>query len=203
MAKTDCKIAIGLHGPNRVEITGLDPREAELIEASVRGGFYWIRVDKEKGFQHVPTYEVLPDPIRDKEMQPFWREPTPLEIKLQGQLKLLNLAEMADNCSPSITISSLCGYYYTPKNYATEAEKLESYGFACMRSRRGDDGRFYEHWLLSGLWSAKGDLREAVIAEPIMSEKDRLVKALEFLRRHVSFGTLDVSVQRLAMMCPE
>lgn len=201
MTDSERKIKIGSYGSDHIEIKGLKRGEVELVEGSIRGGFHWIRVDTKDGLQSVPNYKSLPDPILDQEMHPFWRRPTPSEIQIsEGQLKLFDLGEMPDYNSPSITISSLCGYHYTPENYAIEAEKLISYGFICMRSKRGDDGRFWEHWFLPGLRSAKGNLEEAITHETTRFEKDRLRKALYFLKTNVSFGSLDASVQRVAMV---
>ena len=100
--------------------------------------------------------------------------------------------------SPSITIQGLCGYNYTEENYKWNAEKLESYGFQCLRSRRGTDAKFWELWFLPGLWCSKGDLEANV--KRGKDDKEELKIALEFLRHKVSFGTLDVSNQRMCMV---
>jgi hypothetical protein len=103
---------------------------------------------------------------------------------------------------PSIIIQHLCGYHYTPENYKRQAEYLESLGFECLRSRRGADARYHELWLLSGLWSAKGGLKESLGNGGSYGNKE-LNKAVKFLCRNASFGTLDVSFQRAAMPNPD
>jgi hypothetical protein len=67
-----------------------------------------------------------------------------------------------------------------------------------LRSRRGDDGRYDEAWYLPGLYQAKGDLYDTV--KEIKNEKKQLEKAVSFLCANVSFGTLDTSTQRAAMV---
>ena len=42
--------------------------------------------------------------------------------------------------------------------YDRRAESLARAGFDCMRSRRGLDGRIWEHWYLSGRWAARGPI---------------------------------------------
>lgn len=43
--------------------------------------------------------------------------------------------------------------------YAKRAALLEEAGFECLRSRRGKDGRIWEHWYLPGKWSAEGPIK--------------------------------------------
>jgi hypothetical protein len=103
--------------------------------------------------------------------------------------------------SPSFMISHLCGHYYTKEGYKREADKLESYGFSCMRSRRGENGRFWENWYLPGVWCAKGDLAEKL--KPIKDSNEKTQEAIRFLMRNVSFGSMDMTQQRAAMVTPD
>lgn len=73
----------------------------------------------------------------------------------------------------------------------------------------GDDGKFWETWYLSGVWAAKGDLKGVVERRKLEGDKDqdRAVEkrketngVISFLCRKVSFGQLDVVVQRAAMV---
>lgn len=56
----------------------------------------------------------------------------------------------------------MCGYGYTKDRYKVEVGKLESWGFECCRSRRGDNGKFWELWFLPYLRAAEGDLLRAM-----------------------------------------
>jgi hypothetical protein len=191
------RVHLSGYGNGSVSIAELSPEEVEKMCGVFNAGAYWARV-VEGRLVLFPAWKKLPDPIHDEEMLPFWRTAT------EGQtfLKLVSFDEdRLKNSSPSIQIQSLCGYFYTPENYKKNAERLLSYGFEVMRSKRGNDGKYCEIWYLSSLWCAKGDLENAVNRHK--SEKDKLEAALEFLRTHVSFGTLDVCVQRLAMVMDE
>lgn len=99
----------------------------------------------------------------------------------------------------------------TPENYVRESEKLTSYGFIQLRSKREEDGGYWEIWYLPGVWCAKGDLKKIVDdittkaktwEDPHGRRKDKecFKAVLEFLRRNASFGTLDVSIQRLCQV---
>lgn len=202
---------------NRVEIVGLTAEEKDRL-LGVVDGMWWLRcVEGVPVF--TPAYEKIPDPVEDPRLSEFWprKEKNPPRY---SQIQLRDPEEYKTS-SPSITIGSLCGYYYTPEKYAKEAERLTSYGFCCLRSQRGQEGRFWEHWYLPGLWAARGDLEWKILClkrenerktkedeEKLKREKGkyyenpdaRLIhEVIRYLCQHVSFGTLDASVQRAAM----
>ncbi len=167
-------------------------------------GQQWIRVNDQDKVEFRPTHEPLPPPDKDLEMPPFWRPVHTDEIARLGhpsvKVRTMVPTSEAELLSPSITIQHLCGYYYTPRDYSLQARTLQSYGFVCLRSQRGDDGQYWEHWLLSGLWSAEGELKKEIKE---LTGKKALDAAIKFLCRTVSFGSLDVSVQRAAMPIPD
>ncbi len=175
-----------------VTIEGLTEEEERGIIAVVNG-HWWTSVNSEGRLKFFATREELPGPAEDEEMMPYWRHPILGEGVLQHHL--FDSDALSYSISPSIVVQHLCGYYYTPENYRKQVKKLESYGFECLRSRRGDDGRFWEIWFLSGLWAAKGDLKVALAG----NEAKDVEKVVRFLCTHASFGTLDVVVQRAAM----
>jgi hypothetical protein len=204
-------ISIGTRKSGRdsssVEITGLTQIEVERLLSAIHS-LSWFKVEDGR-LVSSPCHLPLPDPVRDEHMLPFWREFQ--NTHSQGEFFERIFEDMSEDviCSPHFTIQSLCGYNHTPENYAREAEKLLSYGFVQTRSRRAEDGRYWELWYLPGIWCAKGNLKEVVEGitakartweDPHGKRKDKecFKAVLEFLRRNVSFGTLDVSVQRLA-----
>lgn len=176
-----------------IKISGFSKDDLEKMLSSMQIGGCWVRIKDDK-LEAVNSFKPAPDPVRDEEMFPFWRKPTEVG---SVQLELIEMEMVDDHSYPSISIQSLCGYDYSPENYRMQAEKLESYGFECLRSRRGTDGKFYEVWYLSDLLFAKGELKEKIGA---CEGKKALKLAVSFLGQHVSFGTLDVSVQRLVMV---
>lgn len=192
MAEKESKIRIASYGgmDGHVSISGVFEDDQDLVLGALHAGSHWIRV-KNGVLETHPSWEEPPDPIKDEEMHPFWRRPAENE----GQLQLIEIEPPDKRDIHSIYIQHLCPFDYSAEGYQMNAELLDSYGFNCLRSRRGKDGRFWEVWLLPGLWAAKGDLRDRVGSH---QDKTALKWALVFLGQNVSFGTLDVSVQRLA-----
>jgi len=203
------KIRMGSYGPSHsgngrtVSLSGFDTKEFDRLEGAMHN-HYWITVDNGR-LRAIPTYKELPGPLEDEMMRPFWRPPV---VGVETQLELFNLQPMPDYCSPSIIIQNLCGYNYTPEGYVAQATKLQYWGFECLRSRRDLSGRFHEVWLLPSLYSAEHDLRAAIEKSTKKSsgiaDKKREAKQLEaavsFLCCNASFGTLDATLQRAAMM---
>lgn len=187
-------VKIPMYGNGKISVENLTKEELDKLRASLLSGAYYAKGENGR-IVFVPTYEKLPDPIKDEKMLPFWREHEGEKVYQAEMFEAMHSKESV--YSPSITIRSLCGYHYTPAFYKEIAEKLESYGFEVLRSQRGDDFRYTELWILSGLWAAKGDLKEVI---KNFKGEEQLKKTLKFLRRNVSFGSLDVSTQRMAMV---
>jgi hypothetical protein len=123
-----------------------------------------------------------------------WRPPPPGKTPYQPDL----FWQVYQHGSPSFVVQHLCGYHWTPENYAREAEKLAGWGFECLRSRRLPGGQFWELWYLPGLWAARGGLRDETDF-PGGTEVAKAARAIRFLCKNASFGTLDVTAQRAAM----
>lgn len=195
------KISVPSYGGDSITVKGLQPDEVDKLTASMRGGHHWVKRGDDGRLETTPSYEPRPEPTEDLDMAPWW--PNREEIG-NVQIEMFSPPELADRlkyASPSISIQHLCGYSYTPENYRRYAHLLESYGFECMRSRRDSaSGQYWEVWFLPGLWVAKGDLAEAA-PRSYKGDGDgtkQLNKAISFLCSHIAFGTLDVSVQRMA-----
>lgn len=205
-------VSISGYSQNSVQITGLTRDEVDHLIKAFRG-LSWFSVEGGR-LQTSSRFAPLPDPVRDEEMIPFWRQYS--NTQAQGEFFPKVFEDMSPDVvfSPHITIQSLCGYNYTPENYARESTKLLSYGFRQIRSQRGEDGGYWELWYLPGVWCAKGDLKDVVerTAQGLkpsggfhirQDDKECFEAAVDFLRRNISFGTLDVSVQRWAMATPD
>jgi len=191
------RIRISAHGPSSVTITGLSQGEVDSILAAVSSTCYIGFKDNDQ-LEVVPKFKNLPGPIDDPAMYPFWRKPHPLEIAQQTLFDKFIFEETSKHDSPAIYIVGLCGYYYTPQDYKIYAEKLISYGFECMRSKRDSDAIFWENWYLPALWAAKGDLKDY-----LKNDQKNIDSALEFIRGQVKFGSLSISTQKLAQSIPE
>lgn len=196
--------AVDAEGPHSAYLTieGLSTEERELIEGMINGT-YFTRVNEQGRLEVVDRHQPLPDPVTDKEMAPFWRHADPEQDKGKV-LQLMDIEGMEgrlEHQGPGFHISSLCGYYYTAEKYQEEADKLKSYGFQCMRSQRGKSGEFWETWYLPGTIFAEGRLK--LVVKNIRDNRRRTEAAIRFLQQNVSFGSLDMTAQRLAMGPPE
>lgn len=185
-----------------VKVSNLSQEEYERIQGFVHGQSWMTVKNGRLVFQGI--FAPLPDPVEDKEMVPFWCREDPREHMMQKEI--FNHERMEFPFAAHIVIQHICAYEYTPENYKKEADTLTRYGFAQMRSRRRNDGQFWEIWFLPGIWAAQEELRDVIkvaelkITDHKKREKIGLEAAIEFLRQNVKFGSLEVSVQKLAMV---
>ncbi len=211
MEQKEPHVRLSARSNDSVTITGFIDDEVHGIE-SMMLGLDWARIEGGR-IQIHEGYLPLPDPIEDKEMLPFWSPYNPGKHSYRNRLIAQPFSE---HSYPSITIQHLCGYNYTPENYAKEAEKLTAWGFVQMRSKRDESGHYFELWFLSSLLFAQGALADAI--KDLQQEEEsgfdflrsrlsktkkprsKLGRALRFLQHNVEFGTLDVSSQRMAMV---
>ena len=186
-----------------ITLEGIPKSEREKVEGMEHGN-YWMTV-RDGRTEFSPTHTPLPGPADDDSMLPFW---SPKSDKPQHfEKRVFDKGRLDGSSSPAFYVSHLCGYDYSPDGYKRNASLLESYGFACMRSRRGDNGKFWEHWYLPGTFLAAGDLKKTIEqATKKAAGKNFQVQTkavtdavISFLCGNVSFGTLDVVVQAAAM----
>ncbi len=188
-----------------VTVSGMTKNEVEQLRDFPTGHF-WIRADEDGRLVFSPTFRTPPAPIFDEQTQPHW--PRITEQNRAVQIDLISMEASQPHDSPSITIRGLCAYQYTPANYQEQAGLLESYGFECLRSRRGRDGRYIEIWYLPGLWAAEGDLALSIcegedVKDRLKDSKEKLDRAIRFLCHHTRFGSLDACIQRACTPIPE
>lgn len=192
-------VRVGSYTSDSVTIEGLTETERDKVLAAFGAGAYWVR-SQNGNFETASMYKELAGPIEDKDLLPFWRKATPSEV--ESSLKLFELEEgVPHHQVPAFIIQHLCGHNYTAENYLFAAEILSSYGFTCIRSRRGNDARFYEMWYLPGVYAAKGALADQL--KNHTESQAKIDALLSFVSSEVSFGTLDIVVQRLALTSPE
>lgn len=193
------RVASASYNPdgNAVTFSGLTKEEAALL-IGLAAGTQWIRVWHGR-VEALPVYQQPPDPVQDPILPNGWQgggakfhlDPGP------ARLDIRHFCAKPALC-PSIVIQHLCGYGYTPERYKKIAVDLVRWGFDCCRSRRGQNGRFWEIWYLPSLWTAQAELKEAM-GDLSGNTEVSLDKAIRFLCRTIAFGTLDVNVQRAAM----
>jgi hypothetical protein len=186
------KIRVNMTSRDQIGLGNLNPEEVQSLEGMALG-HRWCIVTPEGRLRTHSRWEPLPAPAQDETMMPFWQSMLPGPTQMEFREVPVPLGSQA-----GIIIESVCGYYYTPENYRTETAKLEEFGFECLRSRRGPDGRFWEMWYLSGAWSAQGQLKGTLVG--IKDPKEQVDEMVRFLCRNVQFGSLSVSWQRAAMV---
>jgi len=181
-----------------VTIGELTPEEMDTMEAFTLGSC-WVRVSEDGRLERRDRFAELPGPVEDPYQPPKWV--SLVDWTKEAPFLANPVPPLAEEPSPkyndpSFIVKHLCGYNNTP--YEHEARKLQSYGFECLRSRRGPDGRFWEIWYLAGHHFAKGQLKSEMDLKS--DEAEQITTAVNFLCRHVSFGVLDVCYQRAAMV---
>lgn len=171
----------------------LNDAQIEQIQGVVLG-HAWFTVEKDVPvFQskHRPLPEVKPD----LHIEPYFGA---------GQRWVPREFSKAEHAwSPHFDLAHLGAGYDGPDRpqdvYEREARKVESWGFYCLRSRRGPGGRYWEIWRLNGYWSAENELARFCKQTEKLSCEDRIRAVVDWLCRNVRFGTLDVSIQRAAL----
>ena len=168
MSKREMGVILEMHGKGRVMLDELLPEEVAKFRASMVEGVQWIR----RGLDGR------------------------LEAKAHVNPSHVVLDPTASLDQASIIIQSVCGYHYTPERYKTETSKLERYGFECLRSKAGEDGKYWEMWFLPSALCAKNELKAAVDGKFM---KEAVDAAVRFLMNNVLFGTIEASGQRWGM----
>lgn len=191
----------------KMEFTGLSGPELAALEAALIGA-NWVSV-KDGRLVCAHAYENPPAPEQDEDCGPYWPTYGPQARKKTNRtLKTISFRD-PEFCEPGIHITALGAGQHHKDAYKLNAERLEGYGFECLRSRRGADGRFWEIWYLPSLMLAEGELAEAIgkikpDKNQQWSDKEyqerRLHRAIEFLCASVNFGTLEAFIQRAALV---
>ena len=191
------------NGGYGISFNGMTKEEHDKLLSCIQFGIRFVRVNNGR-LEFKDAYEDLPK-ATDETMLPFWKPET---NNTSRQIELFNTgeayAEIRKTYSPCLYISSICGYNYSKENYKNEAEKLESYGFECMRSRRGVDGKFWEVWVLNGFYAAEGDFKDFIssITDNVWNDftKEQIDMVIRYLCRKTSFGSLNMTFQRACMV---
>jgi hypothetical protein len=181
----------GLDG--QVTIGGLTSAEVDAIAAMTIGTRF---VTMRDGRVHAwNVHEQPPSPVVDPVVGPHWEKaPT-------GEAKLGAWPTGDGWHSPSI-------YVQHPQSQLA-IERLESYGAECLRSRRSDEGQYWEVWMLHA-WRLKGALKshidklddEAKAKSESKKGLDWLAKSLaigQFIAGSCTVGTIDIVIQRWAL----
>lgn len=190
---------VSIIGKEEITIRGT-PDEIEALEGMANGA-QWVKGDKVLGAVSIDAFRASPEPQDDPLIPAQWQRSE--GTIAPGSARLIDHLPPEEGWhDPSFIVQHLCGYGFTPEKYKGVAVQMQQLGFECLRSRRARDGHFWEIWFLPGAWAAKGELADALKAIQGLDWRQTTEVVLNYLRKHVSFGTADVCVQRLAqVMC--
>lgn len=123
-------------------------------------GDAWIRVSNGK-ILVLPAHKP-PLPLEDETMEGFFPSEKSKEPKYKQTLLFPD--SVAGKDGASIYVSSLVGYG-DPSYYKAKLKSLEDAGFVCLRSRRDQDGKYWEIWYLGSPIFAKGEIKGKSVEE--------------------------------------
>jgi hypothetical protein len=197
--------------PNRqdcyIKIEHLTPAEVSAVEAFLNGSAYLRCIGGRLHSYH--AYEQLPDAESDPLLAPHW--PNDGEPKEFGGIPTGEGWHM-----PGIVITALgAGGSHYHDEPARSAKILTDCGFHCLRSPKGEDGKYWEQWVINSLWGARGRLKEHLDEwgeqDHVKKMKDKThwhkqaEEACRFLVNdlQIAFGSMDITIQRWALCAPD
>ena len=142
------------------------------LAGALQYGMKWIRMRPDGEIETSDVYTTPPVPIADPGMRNIWQL-DPLPEGASVQMKLFyddpEMQEPKRDWSKkhrSIYLQSIQGYDGQDA-YVSRAKRLAEAGFVCLRSCRGDDGKYWEIWYLSGPCCGRGPLKDMKTADEI------------------------------------
>lgn len=189
--------------PPRIEFGGLTAKELEAFRSFENGASYLRVIDGRLHAYHV--HEELPGPEEDPLIGPHW--PANGEVKQYGGPK-----PGEGWHSPGIIITAVGAGRSSDEDRVQSQRTLTECGFDCLRSPRGEDGRYWEQWVLHYMLAAKGPLAAALKEWRARAKKGdynqvnwwaEVEEAARIITRdlHVHYGSLDITIQRWALSC--
>lgn len=181
--------------PSSITIGNLTAAEVDAVDAFLNGLTYLRCID---GRLHAySVLEDLPKPEDDPICGPHWR--TNGEVKQWG-----GIPDSEGWHSPGIIITGVgAGLDKSREHLVNEHKRRLDYcGFVCLRSPRGRDGRYWEQWVLPGLWHAKGQLKAFLNKLPETTWHQQANAACQYIAQDmgISFGSMDITIQRWALV---
>ena len=142
------------------------------LAGALQYGMKWIRMWPNGEIETSDVYAMPPSPIDDVELQNIWQF-DPLPEGADVQMKLLRddpkMQEPKSEWSKkhrSLYLQSIQGYAGRDA-YVSRAKRLMEAGFICLRSRRGDDGKYWEIWYLPSPCCGRGPLKDMKTADEV------------------------------------
>jgi hypothetical protein len=189
--------AFSSHTEPNINLEGTK-EEIDIIRAMLLGK-HWVSKQGDK-ITTVDLYKALPSPEDDPMIPPKWQTefgslPDRFAPELQEQIP------EREKGGSYKSYSFYLKFLLHPKR---DIPIIQDWGFECMRSRRGEDGKFWEVWYLPGDWASKGTLKKFVDMLPKDSDWEKRTELIcHWIAKNVTFGSLDVVVQRMALANPD
>ncbi len=159
-------------GRHEVTLSG-EKEDVVAFVGAIQFGMKWVKLTGDGTIGVADVFKGTPSPIDDPEMQNVWCfDPLPPEEPVQMQL-LYDDPEMKDPKHEwsrehrAIFLQSIQGYAGRDA-YKHRAERLLEAGFSCLRSRRGDDGKYWEIWYLPGVCCGRGPIKDMKTSDEVM-----------------------------------
>ena len=158
-------------GSHEITINGEKDAVVQLAGA-LQYGVKWIRMLASGEIETSDVYMRPPAPTDDPQMQNIWQfDPLPKDIPVQLTLRYDD-PEMRDpknewsKHNREIFLQSIQGYA-GQEAYIARAKRLAEAGFTCLRSRRGDDGKYWEMWYLPYPCGGRGPIKDMKTSDEI------------------------------------
>lgn len=192
---TRAKIRLGSYGSDRggecfVTLQGLTKAEGEWFRRMMsEDAFIGMHDGRMQVYQ---KHEDLPSPADD---------PVVFDsFKPGGHVEHVIAGDPGDIRFRSIWLHAVgCGC--DNKEAIRQRRQVEEWGFECMRSRRGESGKYWEVWMLYGITGAQGllkkaidDMKDAGVDFKVMGDK-----LVHWIAHRCRFGSIDITCQRLAV----
>ncbi len=174
----------------KMTITGLTAKEFQAVQQFLQGTS-WIRCVDGR-LAACEAHNTLPEPEDDPLLSEHWKAGATLKT----------FGEVPEVWDARIMIHAVGAGARLKRDAQNSIKIAWQMGFECMRSKRGDDGKFWEVWILHGTWQAKGILKDFKDSlEKTLSVRQRVDAMAEFIaqRSGLRFGSMDVLVQTWAL----
>jgi hypothetical protein len=143
------------------------------------------------------SFKEAPEPVSDPMIPPHWQTSF-------GSLPAAHAPALMNHVPEDMTMWGSPSFFLRHLIHTRDVETVQSWGFEVMRSRRGEDGKFWEVWYLPGDWAAKNDLKKFIETIPRTTDwENKSMKIIHWIAERVIFGSYDVVIQRMALSNPD
>ena len=149
-------------GTREITLKGAS-EDVKRLAGALLYGMKWVRLTASGELETSDVYDKAPAPTYDPEMQNIWRF-DPHAVGAAQMRLFYDDPEMQDPKNKwsrdhrAIYLQGISGYSGKDE-YVRRATLLTEAGFSCLRSRRGDDGKYWEIWYLPDPCCGRGPIK--------------------------------------------